>query len=208
MANINDIGIPGVGTGILQPKLKNRWRATFAGIGGPGTNGDAQPLSMQVVTMDRPTLSFEEVALNRYNSRAWIAAKHSWEEIKISIEDDITSSASQVLTNQLQAQQYLIGTQGPWLATAPEGSLYKFVTYLDMLDGNEQVLETWTLEGCWLKNVNYNNLDYSASEAVKIDISMRFDHAFQTIGTYTTGPGSALGGAGRVPNGTQNNNQP
>lgn len=207
MANINDIGIPGVGTGILQPMLKNRWRATFAGMGGPGGNNDAQPLSMQVVTMDQPALSFEEVALNRYNSRAWIAAKHSWEELKITVEDDITSTAMTVLTNQLQAQQYLIGTQGPWLATAPEGSLYKFVTYLDKLDGNEQVLATWTIEGCWLKGFTPDNLDYAASEAVKISMSMRFDHAFYTFGTYTTGPGSALGGAGRIPNGSNNNPQ-
>lgn len=197
MANINDFGIPGVGTGILQPKLKNRWRVTFAGLGSAGSNNDAQPLSMQVITIDLPTLSWEEVPLNRYNSRAWIAAKHSWEELKLTVEDDITSSASSVLTSQFQAQQYLVGTQGPWLATAPEGSLYKFVTYLDMMDGNEQVLETWTMEGCWFKNVARETLDYSASEAVKINLSMRFDHAFQTIGTYTTGPGSALGGVGR-----------
>jgi hypothetical protein len=205
MANINDFGIPGVGTGILQPKLKNRWRATFAGMGSAGPNSDAQPLSMQVVTFDRPTVNFDEVTLNRYNSKAWIAAKHSWEPCKFVVEDDITSTASAVITNQLQSQQLLVGTGGPWLATAAEGSLYKFATYLDMLDGNETVLETWTFEGCWLQNVAYDNMDYSASEATKISISMRFDTAFQVIGTYTGGPGSALGGAGRLAPGSVNN---
>ena len=58
MATINDIGIPGIGTGILQPKLKNLWRVTFANLGG-GT--DAQPLSLQAINITRPTLSFEEV---------------------------------------------------------------------------------------------------------------------------------------------------
>ena len=204
MANINDFGIPGVGTGILQPKLKNRWRATFAGLGG-GTNNDAQPLSMQCITFDRPKLTFDEVTLNRYNSKAWIAAKHSWEPCKIVVEDDITSTATAVLTQQLQAQELLVGTGGPWLATAAEGSLYKFVTYLDMLDGNETVLETWTMEGCWLQAMDYDNVDYSASEAVKINITMRFDTAFQVIGVYTGGPGSALGGAGRLAPGAVDN---
>lgn len=195
MANINDFGIPGVGTGILQPKLKNRWRATFAGLGG---GADAQPLSMQVVTFDRPKLSFAEVELHRYNSRSWIAGKYNWDPIKIVVEDDITSTATSVLTAQLQQQQYLVGTAGPWLAAAAEGSLYKFATYLDMLDGNEQVLETWTIEGCWLQAVDYDSVDYSASEAVKVNVTMRFDHAFQTIGSYTGGQGVALGGAGRL----------
>ena len=62
MATINDFGIPGVGTGILQPKLKNRWRVTFANLGG-GT--DSQPLSMQAISATRPQLTFEEVALHR-----------------------------------------------------------------------------------------------------------------------------------------------
>lgn len=197
MANINDIGIPGVGTGILQPKLKNRWRATFANLGA-GT--DAQPLSMQVVTFDQPSLSYEEVALHRYNSRAWVAGKHNWEELKIVLEDDITSTAMEVLVAQSQQQQYIIGTQGPWLAASAEGSLYKFVTYLDQLDGGEQVLATWTIEGCWIKSLAPENLDYSASEAVKINLSMRFDNAFYTVGQYTGGQGVATGGAGRQPN--------
>ena len=38
MATINQFGIPGVGSGILQPKLKNRWRVTFVGMGGEGAS--------------------------------------------------------------------------------------------------------------------------------------------------------------------------
>jgi hypothetical protein len=204
MANINDMGIPGVGTGILQPKLKYRWSVTFAGLGG-GT--DAQPLSMQVVTFDRPKLSFDEVALHRYNSRAWVASKHNWEELALTVEDDITGTASQVIQNQLQVQQWLIGAQGPYLASAAEGSQYKFVTYLSMLDGNQEVLELWTMEGCWFKTVGYDQLDYSNGEAVKLSISMRFDNARQDILGFqgeagfpagTGGAGSALGPAGRL----------
>lgn len=195
MANINDFGIPGVGSGILQPMLKNRWRATFAGLGG---GADAQPLSMQVVTFDQPSLSYAEVELHRYNSRAWIAGKHNWEPIKIVCEDDITSTAFAVIIAASQQQQYLIGTAGPWLAASPEGSLYKFATYIDKLDGNEQVLATWTVEGCWLQAITPDSLDYSASEAVKISMNMRFDHAFYTVGSYTGGQGVALGGAGRL----------
>lgn len=202
MANINDMGIPGVGNGILQPKLKYKWSVTFAGLGG---GVDSQPLSMQVVTVDRPKLSFDEVALHRYNSRAWVAGKHNWEEMAMSCEDDITGTAAQVLQNQLQVQQWLIGAQGPFLASAAEGSQYKFVTYLSMLDGNEEVLELWTMEGCWLKSVNWDSLDMASSEAIKIQISMRFDNARQDILGYTGeagfpggGQGVALGGAGRL----------
>lgn len=195
MATINDFGIPGVGSGILHPKHKDRWRVTFANMGG---GVDSQPVSMQAKSVTRPNLSFEEIELQRYNSRAWVAGKHTWAEMAIVLEDDVTSTASTVVQAQLQMQQWLIGAEGQWLAAAGEGSLYKFVTYLDMLDGNDQVIEKWTVEGCWIKSADFGGVDYTANEAVTIDLSIRFDHARQLLGGYTQGQGVATGGAGRI----------
>ena len=196
MATINDFGIPGIGTGILQPKLKNLWRVTFANLGG---GADSQPISMQAITVSRPSLSFEEVELHRYNSRAWVAGKHLFESMTITLEDDVTSSASRVIQEQLQAQQWLIGAQGPWLGKGEEGSLYKFVTYLDMMDGKEQVIEKWTVEGCFIQAVDYTELDYSDSTAVQINLTIRYDHARQdSLTGYEAGEGVATGGAGVI----------
>lgn len=195
MSTINDIGIPGVGTGIYHPMQKNRWRVTFANLGG---GVDSQPLSMQAIKITRPSLSFAEVELHRYNSVAYVAGKHAWEPIELVVEADVTGTASSVLLAQQQKQQWLIGAEGQWLAASGEGSLYKFVTYLDQLDGNDQVIEKWTIEGCWLKDVKYGENDYSTGDAIQITISIRFDHARQQIGGYGQGPGIATGGAGAI----------
>lgn len=194
MATINDIGIPGIGTGILQPKLKNLWRVTFANLGG---GVDSQPLSMQAINVTRPTITFDEVELHRYNSRAFVAGKHLFEPCTITFEDDVTGTATRVIQEQAQKQQWLIGAEGPWLGKGEEGSLYKFVTYLDLMDGKEQVIEKWTLEGCFFQNVTYNDLDYSDSTAVQITCTIRYDHARQgELNGYSAGEGVATGGAG------------
>ncbi len=195
MSTINDFGIPGVGSGILHPKHKNRWRVTFANMGG---GADSQPVSMQAVTITRPKLTFEKVPLHRYNSVAMIASKHSWDPLAITIQDDVNGTAAAVIQAQLQKQQWLIGAEGQWLAAAGEGSLYKFVTYLDMLDGNDQVIEKWTVEGSFLENVDWGELDYSTGEPVTISFNVSYDHARQNIGGYSQGPGVATGGAGRI----------
>lgn len=195
MSTINDFGIPGVGSGILHPKHKNRWRVTFANMGG---GADSQPVSMQAVTITRPKLTFEKVALHRYNSVSMIASKHSWDPLAITIQDDVNGTAAAVIQAQLQKQQWLIGAEGQWLAAAGEGSLYKFVTYLDMLDGNDQVIEKWTVEGSFIENVDWGELDYSTGEPVTISFNVSYDHARQNIGGYSQGPGVATGGAGRI----------
>ena len=194
MATIRDFGIPGVGNGILQPKLKNRWRVLFAGLG--DTNG--LDVSMQAVSVKRPQIAFSEVNLFRYNSRAWIAGKHEWQPTEIVVEDDVTSRATKQIQQQVTIQQLLIGAgPGPFLAAAPEASIYKFATIIDMLDGNQTVLESWSLEGCWLADVNWAELTYQdATDAVRMTLKIRFDHAYQTIMNYTTGQGSAIGGDG------------
>lgn len=196
MATINDIGIPGVGSGILHPKLQHKWRVTFANMGEDGT--DSQPLSMQAINITRPVLTFDEVQLDRYNSRAWVAGKHTFEPVTITFEDDITGTATKVLQSQIQRQQWLTGSEGPWLCSAGEGSLYKFAVYMDMLDGCETTVERWTLEGTWISNIDYGQGDYATSDPIQITVTLRYDHARQNIGGYDRGEGVAIGGQGEI----------
>jgi hypothetical protein len=195
MSTINDMGIPGVGTGYLQPKLGFKWRVTFANIGG---GVSSQPLSLQVITATRPSYAFEEVVMDRYTTKSYIPGKYTFEPLNITVEDDITGSASSVIQAQSQQQQWLTGAEGPFFGTGEEGSLFKFTTYLVMLDGKEQPVETWTYEGCFIRDFDYGEGDYTSSETMKINLVIRYDHARQFIGGYSAGEGVALGGAGRT----------
>ena len=96
----------------------------------------------------------------------------------------------------MQRQQWIIGAQGDWLGKGQEGSLYKFTTKIEQLDGKEQVVEMWILESCFIQALDYTDLDYSDSAALQITVTIRFDHARQSIGGYDAGQGDALGGPG------------
>lgn len=159
---------------------------------------------MQAITVTRPVLEFAEVQLDRYNSRAFVAGKHMFSPMNIVFEDDISGTATQIIQEQLQHQQHLIGAEGPFLAAKPEGSLYKFATYLDLLDGGtSNITEKWIVEGCYLSNVDWTDLNYAASEAVTINVTIRYDHARQEMvngyknGKPPTGEGVATGGTGK-----------
>lgn len=197
MATLSNFGIPGVGAGILHPRLKNKFRITFLNMGQlvPGIANSAKNLSMQVTTITLPNLSFEEVALHRYNSVAYVAGKHTWEPISVTVEDDITGLAATVIKGQLETQQRLIGVDldGRWLNTAATGSNYKFGSKIEQLDGDEGVVQTWILEGCMLTSADFGDRDYSASEAATITMNIRYDHARHI--ESGAGYGTALGGA-------------
>jgi hypothetical protein len=68
------------------------------------------------------------------------------------------------------------------------------MTTLEMLDGangtvEPTVLETWQLYGCFLTDVNYNDVDYGSNEIVTITMSIRYDNAIQTTGGGVGSPG-------------------
>ena len=194
MATLSQVGIPGAGFGILHPKLKNRWQVTFVNLARLAPGASSRELTRQATNVSRPNLTFESIEIHRYNTTAYVAGKHSWAELSMTIEDDITGLASNAITGQLETQQRLIGADlpGQWLNSAATGSDYKFGTIIQQLDGNEGVVETWKLEGCFILSADFGDLDYNASEASTITLSIRFDHARHEL--TGAGYGTALSG--------------
>lgn len=176
MAILTDMGVNGTGTEILQPYLKNRFRVEFLGL------ESNEYLTMQVVTADRPKLSFEEVTLDRYNSRAYIAGKHTFETVNVTFECDVGGKVMEAIQSQLEHQQRLIGMgSAPLMPANRAGGRYKFTTNIKQLDGGNTVYELWMLEGCWFQNVDWGDLDYAASETIKAVATIRYDHARQLV---------------------------
>ncbi len=193
MATLTDVGgLPGVGSGFLQPKQKNKWKVSFLGF---AELPSAIPLSLQAKKVTRPELTFETHELHRYNSRASVLGKHKFGDLELTLIDDIGSTASKVIQTQLQRQQYIIGAEGPYLAASQEGSFYKFATVIEMLNGNDLVLESWTYEGCMIKAHKLDELDYETSDILTINLTLSIDHAFQCFPSSVK-DNLALGGAG------------
>lgn len=187
MALISDLGVDG--GGILHPQHKNRWALSFIGIGGLS---NANGLRLQAITADRPKLEFEKITLDRYNSRAYLAGKHTWQPISITFEVDIGGEVHDVVQRQLENQQHILANSGALrLPAAASGDLYKFGITMDMLDGDNIILESWKIDGCYLENVDWGDVDYAASETVKTVCTVSYDHARQVI---TGIRGNATGG--------------
>ena len=176
--------------GLLMPKLQFRFRAMFLNF---GVGGSTQELTKQVMDITRPQLSFEEVTLDVYNSKVYLAGKHSWTETTINLRDDAQGNVTKLVGQQLQKQMDFVEQ-----ASAASGQDYKFQINYEVLDGGNgtmtpAVLETWELYGCFLKSVNYNNMDYKSNEPATIQLQVRFDNAIQS--PLASGLGTSIGRA-------------
>jgi hypothetical protein len=177
--------------GLLMPKLQFRFRVNFLNFGVDSTGGLS--LTKQVIDCSRPNLSFAEIPLQVYNSTIKIAGKHTWANMTVNIRDDASGSVSKAVGQQLQKQLDFVEQ-----ASAATGQDYKFQTNVEILDGGNgtlapTVLETWELYGCFLQSANYNTLNYGASEAVTIGLTIAYDNAIQS--PLTSGVGTSVGRA-------------
>ena len=174
--------------GLLMPKLQYRFRVSLENF---GVSTPTTELTKQVVDITRPNLSFETTTIDVYNSKVYLAGKHTWETVTLTLREDVSNNVQKLVGEQLQ-KQFDFFEQ----SAAASGSDYKFVTRIEITDGANGanavgILETFELYGCYIESANYNQLAYGTSDPVTVTLSLRYDNAIQT--PQGTGIGTAVG---------------
>ena len=174
--------------GLLMPKLQYRFRVSLENF---GVSSPSTELTKQVMDVTRPSVAFDQMTVDIYNSRVYLAGKHTWEPITLNLREDVSNNVQKMVGEQLQ-KQFDFFEQ----SSAASGADYKFVTRIEILDGGNgantaSVLETFELYGCYLESTNYNTLNYATSEVVTVALTIRYDNAIQS--PQGTGIGTAVG---------------
>ena len=174
--------------GLLMHKLQYRFRVSLENF---GVSSPSTELTKQVMDVTRPSVAFDQMTVDIYNSRVYLAGKHTWEPITLNLREDVSNNVQKMVGEQLQ-KQFDFFEQ----SSAASGADYKFVTRIEILDGGNganaaTVLETFELYGCYLESTNYNTLNYATSEVVTVALTIRYDNAIQS--PQGTGIGTAVG---------------
>jgi len=166
--------------GLLMPKLKYRFRVLFQGF---GAGGDLTELTKQVIDIKRPSVNFNPITMDVYNSKVYLQGKPEWQETTINLRDDATGIVSKLVGQQIQ-KQFDFAEQ----ASAASGGDYKFQLQYEVLDGSNGaytavtsgILETWQLFGCFISQVDYGDNNYGTNDPMTVALTIRYDNALQT----------------------------
>ena len=177
--------------GLLMPKLKYRFRLSFVNFG-VSTN-DVIELTKQVQDAKRPSVKFNPVTVDIYNSKVYFQGKPEWDETSVTLRDDSAGNISKMVGEQIQKQFDFMEQ-----ASAASGYDYKFALRYEVLDGGNgakspTVLETWELSGCMLSAVDYGEMNYGTNDPVQIALTIKFDNAVQFAGANGSGVDRGIG---------------
>ncbi len=143
-----------------EPKRKFRWVVSIGGI-------DAFTLK----TAARPQLVFDETVIDYINVKRYLAGKPTWQALNLTLWDPIVPSASQKVIEWVRlCFENVSGRMG-------YASFYKKEINIKLLDPVGAVVEDWLVQGTWIQDANFNDLDYSVNDPADISLVLRFDQA-------------------------------
>ena len=160
---MNKFGVPTDTTGdnrapTIQPKFKNRFRVFFynfgnqrlslSGVGNMGvvqTDQERLALMSNVVSFNKPNVTFSEISLSSFIGKGKTYGRPTWENLNITLRDDIKNAALRFIMRQtyLQQQKYMPHSSG-------FGRNFNFDIMLEVMDGRvgHTGTERWFFTGC------------------------------------------------------------
>ena len=149
----------------FEPKRKNRFILRF-----PSSLGINE---WYVTSTSRPKAKINTTEIPFLNTSTYVAGRFTWEEISVQFKDPIGTSASQALMEWFRLHAESVTGRMGYAAG------YKKDVELEMLDPTGVVVEKWILQGCFLSNLNFGDLNYSQDELATIDAGLRMDRCIQ-----------------------------
>jgi len=144
----------------FEPKTQNRFVFNIDGIP-----------AYTIKAANRPTITFEEVALSHMNVKRYIKGRGEWQTLDITLYDPIVPSAAQAVMEWVRlSHESVTGRDG-------YSDFYKKDCNIQLLGPVGDIVEEWTLKGTWITSANFGPLSFDASDPTDITVTLRYDYA-------------------------------
>lgn len=120
----------------------------------------------------KPTITNTAVELDMINVKRYVAGKHAWDTITMTLYDAIVPSGAQAVMEWVRLHHES--------ATGRDGysSFYKKEIRLHQLSPLGEVVEEWVLNGAFITSAGFGTYDWSSDSVQEIEITVQYDWAF------------------------------
>ncbi len=119
----------------------------------------------------RPKITFQDVTLDHININRKIKGKGDWGDITIELYDPIVPSGAQAVMEWIRlSHESVTGRNG-------YADFYKKDVKINMLGPVGDIVEEWTLKGCYIKEADFGEVDWTSNDVAGITVQLRYDYA-------------------------------
>ena len=145
----------------FEPKRVNRFLLRF-----PSSLGINE---WYVTSAKRPSVKINSVPIPFLNTETYVAGKFTWDTISVTFKDPIGPSATQALMEWFRLHAESVTGRMGYAAG------YKKDIELEMLDPTGVVIEKWIIQGTFIQDMNFGDLDYGRDDIANIAVTFRPD---------------------------------
>jgi hypothetical protein len=131
--------------------------------------------------VSKPSFTVSETPHKFLNHTFYYPGKVEWNTVSITLVDPVDPDIATSFARVIEASGYKIpGTPDTAQYTtiskgASVSSLGEVV--ITQIDSNAAPVETWVLNGAWIKDMKFGDLDYDSEDFTLIEIEIRYDFA-------------------------------
>lgn len=151
----------------LCMKRKNRWLFRIPNISASGVN------SLPPSRASRPGIGFKEMEASHLTETIYFPGKPDWKTVNLTLYEIQKNSEHPIFEWIKKIYDPEVGTSG-----ASCDGFKELQAFLEMYDGCGNTLETWVFESVWPQNIEFGDLDFTSSDVVVCDITLRYDRAY------------------------------
>ena len=124
-----------------------------------------------IKTAQRPQITFEEVTLEHMNITRYVKGKGRWQQLQITLYDPIVPSAASAVIEWIRLHHES--------ATGRDGysDFYKKNINFQVLGPVGDIIEKWTLNGAFIADASFGDMDFASSDPIEITLTLRYDYA-------------------------------
>ena len=144
----------------FEPKLQNRFLMDIEGV----------PAYL-IKTINRPSVTFNEITLDHINVKRKIKGKATWEPISAELYDPVTPSGAQAVMEWVRlSHESVTGRDG-------YSDFYKKDIRIHTLGPVGDIVEEWILKGAYCQNANFGSMDWTSDTPATITMTIVMDYA-------------------------------
>lgn len=129
-------------------------------------------LEIATTSASVPHFSLEEVSISRGNTTVYYASKPTFDTCSVKFDDFVGANVKDALF-AWRALAYDVNT-----GTVNTADKYKVdCSLIEYSSDFSRVIRTWTLHGCWLKDISENEFSHDSAGKRQITGTIRYDYA-------------------------------
>jgi hypothetical protein len=182
-----------------DPKRKFRFTVEFPGL--LGTTGPVQGLPSATSLPDgivwyaksvtKPAMTISETDHTFLDKKFYFPGRVEWSPVTLTLVDpadpDKGQDAVRQMNQLIQAAGYSMFNNSNDLATMSKSKAVSALgsVVINQLDGDGNIIESWSLKNPFIKDMKFGDLDYTGDELIELSLELRYDWAECTIGATT-----------------------